>query len=589
MIADWRKLGQAKLLYGKLLRAKSSSEASGTEITGSAQIENLPYRQSETYNAFGDMTERYSKIWGADVGLTTTYTFNEHHRVTGAHVEYQFEPYSAWGYDAEGRVTQTYYPELISEMKYDAAGRISFKHDKRSPGEHEDKATAYYDGDGREIKRVTDACRISGNETCDWEGESARYYIRSTVLGGEVIAEANAYGPLHRYAYAGGAKFAELTYRYAEPIVDGHLTQYDAVQYFHIDSAGVSQRVTRNSPETLLGTNSSYSTYIDPRQQEYDSGMSNVGTVTSYIQQPAPPSDPPIPIDGDAFVYADGQWIPVYQDGLPMSRQALAAKGIRGYWEETYRYRLGRDGEQVVPQDISLVDERYIDLSNLRRLIGQVMHSSSRWDDHGFSIAAGQSISENPCEMMAGNAQVLIDHLNNFPNLTPAEKLVEFSRSFQTWYTGGGVGTTNWSAFWWHQSPQGSTDGVTGHYSNLPWNAWDYNQFSGRAIRLRVSSIYRGQKDFLSIYRQYGTGERRGDGEDQTHHFAAYFALGASGLSLAAWARWEDSEADKLLGEKAYSMGDFLRRNPFELKNFAFSIRSLICVPKPKPRSYFRF
>jgi hypothetical protein len=88
---------------------------------------------------------------------------------------------------------------------------------------------------------------------------------------------------------------------------------------------GVSQRVTRNSPETLLGTDPSNPGYIDPRHTEFDSKGQNVGTVTSYVQQPGGPSEPPIPIEGQSPLYIDGQRANVTLNGLPMSAQEVAA------------------------------------------------------------------------------------------------------------------------------------------------------------------------------------------------------------------------------------------------------------------------
>lgn len=44
---------------------------------------------------------------------------------------------------------------------------------------------------------------------------------------------------------------------------------------------------------------------------------------------------------------------------------------------------------------------------------------------------------------------------------------------------------------------------------------------------LTKSSNYRGQGDFKSVYQETSL---KGLAEDQTHHYAAYFGLGTSGL-----------------------------------------------------------
>jgi YD repeat-containing protein len=305
---------------GRLQYAKSSSEANGTEITsGSEQLLNLPYRQTHTYNAFGDMTERYSKLWGADVNLTTSYTFTNH-RISG------------WTYDADGRVLQQTTPEPLAEFEYNSAGQFVLKHDKREPTDHEDKYQSFYNGDGRDVKRVTEQCRkLIPNppeeppEDCSWWGEAASYMLRSTVMGGEVVSTAGQSGyRAGRFVLTpSGEKLADLSHRYTwNPD-----TTHEAAQFHHVDPAGFSQRVTGNYPEALLGQPSWDPNYIDPRQHEYEPGGANVGIVTNYVQQPAPPSDPMVPIDGDAYIFADGQWGRVYLDGLPINRQAVRMMG----------------------------------------------------------------------------------------------------------------------------------------------------------------------------------------------------------------------------------------------------------------------
>jgi YD repeat-containing protein len=327
----------------RLKDGKSSTEATGTEITnGGDQIANLPYRQSHSYDAFNNMTARTNKIWGGDANSSYSFTNN---RISG----------STWAYDADGRMTATGNPEPAAEMAYNAAGQLSFKYDKREPTDHEDKTYLYYDGDGRVTKRVTDQCRKliplppeEPPEDCEWWGENATYSIRSTVLGGEVLAEVNFQSAaLHRYIFAGGAKFGELSARNEGTWPYNYTV--DAAQYYHQDAAGVTQRVTRNSPESLLGDNGSYPNYIDPRQTESETGGANVGLVSNYVQQPAPPSDPVIPFDGEASIFLEGQWRPVLLDGVRMSRQALRMMGLAGALQVNLYFQ----GHVVAQRDVT--------------------------------------------------------------------------------------------------------------------------------------------------------------------------------------------------------------------------------------------
>lgn len=105
---------------------------------------------------------------------------------------------------------------------------------------------------------------------------------------------------------------------------------FDAAQFYHSDALGSSQRVTRNSPETLLGTSTMYPDYIDPRHAEFDGMHNNVGTKTTYVEQPSPPTDPPIPMESEAVFMINGQMVSATQDGLPMSAQALQAMAAAG-------------------------------------------------------------------------------------------------------------------------------------------------------------------------------------------------------------------------------------------------------------------
>lgn len=179
---------------------------------------------------------------------------------------------------------------------------------------------------------------------------------------------------------------------------------------------------------------------------------------------------------------------------------------------------------------------------------------------------------------MAQNVQIIADKLlKEYPDLTDRKRLSEFARGFQTWYTGGWVGESSGSAYTFFNNHGGSsgtggyvgsTDGETSRYENLPYNEWEYNQLSGRATILTKSSAYRGQKDFQSAFRDPSR-DGKGEMEDQTHHFAPYFALGIAGLELAknvAMAKdKEGGDGDRQLGERAFMMGQVLRCNSHDL------------------------
>jgi hypothetical protein len=107
------------------------------------------------------------------------------------------------------------------------------------------------------------------------------------------------------------------------------------VQFHHDDPAGVSQRVTRNSPENLLGQPSYDPNYIDPRHAELDPMSNNAGLVTNYSPQYLPSDPNQIPIEGESPLYINGQRASATLDGLAISGQALSAlvnSGRFGGW-----------------------------------------------------------------------------------------------------------------------------------------------------------------------------------------------------------------------------------------------------------------
>jgi hypothetical protein len=91
---------------GRIKDAKSAIEADGQTETN---LENLPYRQTYTFDAFGNITNRQSTLWDYEGGWNFSHTVTNN-RVTG-HV-----------YDADGRVVSTGLTE--THYQYDATGSM---------------------------------------------------------------------------------------------------------------------------------------------------------------------------------------------------------------------------------------------------------------------------------------------------------------------------------------------------------------------------------------------------------------------------------------------------------------------------------
>jgi hypothetical protein len=137
---------------------------------------------------------------------------------------------------------------------YDAAGRNT-----NIEMGYSAEATAF-DGDGQQVKTVESTLEESG-----WVPET-KYYVRSTVLGGQVLSEINADGSSRTYVYAGTAVFgwhygasASLTIDHRDP--SGASMRSGGAQQeldpFGADS-GISAQTVVPDEGTLAGFGSSY-------------------------------------------------------------------------------------------------------------------------------------------------------------------------------------------------------------------------------------------------------------------------------------------------------------------------------------------
>jgi RHS repeat-associated protein len=150
-----------------------------------------PYAYNNSYDQWGNITARNG--WGVvNASYTANYTNNKR---------------SGFTYDASGNVandgSQTY--------TYNATGQ---------------QATA----SGNSLTQSYDGDRLRGKKT---ESGVTTYYLRSSILGGQVIAEINASGGWTRgYVYLGGQLVA---------------IQYGGINLVHQDPVTKSQRITDSS------------------------------------------------------------------------------------------------------------------------------------------------------------------------------------------------------------------------------------------------------------------------------------------------------------------------------------------------------
>jgi YD repeat-containing protein len=280
---------------GRPATAKTGLEARGGTATGS-QLNDLPYRQSFVYNAFGNLKERGGLRWGEPPLGNFNYNYSND-RVT----------HPGWLYDADGRELSggEGYDSLLST--YDAAGQLVVMTRER-PGGSINETNRYFDGNGREGKRQERSYQETSPDNWEWYSAPPTYYIRSAVLGGEVVSDAdNGGGKVRTYVRANGAELAWQNGVASSPAAN--------VSFQHYDAAGLSYRTTDSSGSVY--TQGGY----EGSAAEMDPMGGNVGTANPNV-----PYDPGTYCVGcgieseNMTMFVNGQNVGFTLDGIPISR-----------------------------------------------------------------------------------------------------------------------------------------------------------------------------------------------------------------------------------------------------------------------------
>ncbi|MGE3466579.1 MAG: hypothetical protein AB7J13_06565 [Pyrinomonadaceae bacterium] len=191
--------------------ARNVSAKSGVEASGGTETNmvNLPYRQTYTHDAFGNIPSRTSTMWNyGDWDFSFTFTNNRS---------------SGEGYDFDGRTildnsTSTYF-------FYDGGGTMV----ATSRSEYHETTIAS-DGDGRELKRAN---RVWNTTSSNWDAWETTYQVRSSILG-RAVTETTATGKKKfTYVIAGGTVVARQG-------VDASSGEH--VSWQHRDASGLSTR-----------------------------------------------------------------------------------------------------------------------------------------------------------------------------------------------------------------------------------------------------------------------------------------------------------------------------------------------------------
>lgn len=185
---------------GRLIESRSGNEARIAIGEQLPLLQNGPYSHTYQYDQWGNITSREG--WGGDNPVfSASYVNNKRVGLT---------------YDAAGNLIN----DGGQNFTYDAMGQAATASYQGYLLDHR------YDGDGLRAKKI--------------DGGLTTYYLRSSVLGGQVVAEISSAGTFQRgYVYLGGQLLA--------------VQQENAVSWVHQDPVAKSKRVT-NSFGNVIST-----------------------------------------------------------------------------------------------------------------------------------------------------------------------------------------------------------------------------------------------------------------------------------------------------------------------------------------------
>ena len=198
-----------------------------------------PYIQTNTYDAFSNLTGRSTNHWYKYNGFSSTFT-NGRESTDGI---------IGTKYDAAGNQVHTGSrgDATFQTRQYDVANRVKefTSHYSRRTGRFnyikvKNRLTRSYDGDGHELKQTEDLWNNTGQQ---WVHSKTDYQIWSTVLG-SYLTEIGMTGRRTK-VFAGGAVIAEQS-----TIPGANNTTIETVEWIHADPvSGSMTRVNKDGTE----------------------------------------------------------------------------------------------------------------------------------------------------------------------------------------------------------------------------------------------------------------------------------------------------------------------------------------------------
>ena len=534
---------------GRLTDALTGPEARG-ETPPPGPI-NSPYRQTNGYDAWGNLTSRNTRYWRSYPSDSGVYVNDRR---------------QGWIYDNAGNKTD----DGFIKDNYDAAGRHVRVENwspfvggglTGNPQAPSIEITQELDGDGRPIKRIetrrTETPINGGPATHVTTTVTTTWYVRLGILGGEVALELNEHGALRKaHIYALGGRIAEK-----------------------VEGFGLFWRHINPVTGTMVKAGSGGGIGTDNRT-EYDPLGAETGNYDPWVNDPTPTylelkgAEPLYVEGGDPFNVRSG--CSQIVDGLPRPCSDVARLLNSGSLEGQLTYggmNIGSPrvvnalpgggfylpaagtGLRIFDDDGNLLEEEPATLSILPSL-----STGKQKPPKGFvwvRLVTEPAIlipNPNPCEVMAAIAQFFANKAIAMHAGANSNALSDFNLNLANLYVGASIGSTFISAV------------------NF-WRAWPKPIQDMAGFSFEEDGLIRGDQGFKKQFH-----DTANPGEDQTHHFVAYLDSGVNNQSVATFLHsLRDSDGDVDLGMQAFSIGERLRKDPALLVGIQRRILGEIC------------
>lgn len=365
-----------KDLYDQV--ASLTTALSGAEARGQSVTDNRPYNQVYQHDTFGNLTNRVGQQW-AHNSFSEPATYNDDRRV-------------GWNYDASGNWLDEGTSNSL-QRKYDAAGRLVKLIHPAFP--NNPKRTDDFDGNGERLR--------SGYHTSQPEyllPLEYTFYLRSTVLGGQIVDEIKAGQKSMGYVY----------YPSGDVLAVQKLATVDDVAAYvlwrHTDPASLSVRVTDANGSAVGYLQDRFNSELDPLGA--DNALEDPGELELYN---APDDFNP------GWLLPSSAGGKCKLDGMPIDCSELSEKMELGFVDAEY-LKMGRN-DKAPPQ---LHPIHKPNPQDERRLT--LVHASIR------SFGLGLSVTDFPVDR-SDNEGRHIDSESGFINLPhePAQAELNHSRS----------------------------------------------------------------------------------------------------------------------------------------------------------------